>query len=1072
MEKQLLKGILFLLLIVSHAFAQNKVITGTVTGKDDGLPVVGGTVKVKGTSTGTQTSVDGKYSITVPSSASVLVFSYIGYTSQERAVGNSTVINIALESGSKDLNEVVVTAFGQKREKKALGYAVSTVDAKDLESRPEADIARVLNGKAPGLSVIATSGISGSGTNIIVRAVSTITGSSQPLFVVDGVPFDGGTNNNTDFRYGTTTSSRFLDLDPNNIESVNILKGLSATTLYGEAGRNGVILISTKNGSTSQVKPKTEITVSQSYFATQAILPDYNTEYGGGYDLSLGLAYFSNWGAKFTNPPAIVNNPWNTKALVAALPAAEAAAISANGGLNYQYKYYNSVHEFFRQGFSANTSVNVAGSAKDINYNVSYSHTDENGYIPGNSLLKDNFGFGGTAKLSNKFTVTGTISYVKTDALSPPTSDSYGNNATNTSVFGNVLYTPTAVNLMGEPYENPADHSTIYYRSGNDIQNPRWTLYNAFTDDAVNRVFGQVSLKYDISKSLNLLYRYGLDYYNEYQLYAQNKGGASYQTGIMSTSSADSKINDHTLTLNFNKQLDKDFNLALVGGVNDKDITYSEQGMTSTQQLVYGLLNQGNFVNHTTTSPNGANLNYSQETLSLGVFAQGTLGFKDFLYLTGGGRNSWASTVEANNRSIFYPSTSLSFIPTEAIESLKGNKSINYLKLRIGYATSANFPSPYSTRASLSTATKTFVTANSTNVNVNAITGEAPNPNLKPELSKETEAGIEGKFIDNRLSLDLTFYRRISDNQLLTQSLDPATGYTSQQINAGTVTNRGIEAAAGYTVVRSKDWRWQIDGQFTLNRSLVTNIPTSINFVNISGYSNQGTIAQNGYPLGVIYGSYIQRDAAGNREVATTGDYLAASGDKVIGDPNPKWKTTGINTVSYKRITFRMQWDYTYGGDIFSGTVGALLGRGVTEDTQFDRAEPLVLPGVLASSVTSSHPVGTPNNIQITATDAYFNNNLPGGAPNETAIYDATVLRLREASLSYALPASWFTHTPLGAVYLSLSGTNLWYYTPNLPKYMHFDPESDGLGVGNGRGMEFLSGPSARRFGGSIKVTF
>ncbi len=1058
MKKHLLKNLLWVLMLLTGnlAWSQTRTVSGTVTAQDDGLPMPGVSVTAKGTRTGTQTSKDGKYTLRVPEGATTIVFSFIGYAPTEVPITGSTV-NVKMTSNSKDLSEVVVTAYGQKRDKKALGYAVSTVNQKDLELRPETDVARILNGKAPGVNILATSGLSGSGTNINIRGISTILGSSQPLFIVDGVPFDGGTNAQGDFTYGTQTSSRFLDLDPNNIESVNVLKGLSATTLYGEAGRNGVIVITTKNGSTSQTRSKTEISVSQSLFATKAILADYNTEYGGGFDLSTGIAFFSNWGAKFQDPPINVPHPYDRAALNSVFPQFK--------GAPYAYKYYNSVPRFFRTGYSANTAVNVAGSASAINYNLSYSHTDENGYVIGNNLGKNSIGMGGTAKLSNKFTASGTINYVNDDVKSPPTSNSYGNNATNTSVFGNVLYTPTAVDLIGLPYENPLDHSSVYYRGGNDIQNPFWTVYNSFTEDKTSRVYGQFSLKYDILKELNIQYRYGYDSYAESQTYAQNKGGVSTPTGILRTSEGNNKISDNTITLNYNKDFNQDFNLNAVAGVNSRDINYSQTGMTSTDQLVYGLLNQANFVNHGTYAEDGVTaLNYDQHTRSLGAFAQATLGYHDYFYLSGGARNSWSSTVENNNRSIFYPSVSGSFIPTSAFEALKNNKNINYLKVRLGYATSANFPNPYSTRATLDTETKSFLTSSGSPINTNGINYQAPNPDLKPELSKEVETGVEGKFFNNRLSLDLTFYKRTSNNQILPESLDPSTGYTRQYINAGTVTNKGIEAAAGVAIIRTKSWKWQLDGQFTLNRSMVTNIPESINFITIAGYSNQGTIAENGHPLGVIYGSYIERDANGKRVVSTTGDYITASDDKIIGDPNAKWKTTGINTVSYKNFSFRMQWDYTYGGDIYSGTVGALLGRGVTKDTQFDRSKPLILPGVLEN--------GQPNNIQISATQAYYDNNITNGAADETAIYDATNIRLREASISYVLPAKFFTHTPIGTISISASGTNLWYYAPNLPKYTHFDPEASGLGVNNGRGMEFLSGPSARRFGGSIRVTF
>ncbi len=1058
MKKHLLKNLIWVLMLLTAnlAWSQTRTVSGTVTAQDDGLPLPGVSVFVKGTRTGTQTNAVGHFSVTLPAGATTLTLSFIGYITQDVPV-NGAIVNVKMVSSSKDLTEVVVTAYGQKRDKKALGYAVSTVAAKDLELRPESDIGRILNGKAPGLNILATSGLSGSGTNITIRGVSTITGSSQPLFVVDGVPFDGGTNANANFTFGTQTSSRFLDLDPNNIESVNILKGLSATTLYGEAGRNGVILITTKNGSTQQTKGKTEISVSQSIFATKAILPTYNTLYGGGFDLSTGIAFFSNWGAAFQNPPLIVAHPYDRAALAAAFPQFT--------GAPYEYKYYNSVPRFFRTGYSKITSVNIAGSSTNVNYNMSYAHTDETGYVQGNSLGKTNLGFGGTAKLTNKFTATGTVNVVKDNVLSPPTSNSTGNNATNTSVFGNVLYTPTAVDLIGLPYENPLDHSSVYYRSGNDIQNPLWTVHNSFTVDNTNRVFGQAGLKYDIFKDLNVLYRYGFDYYNEAQEYSQNKGGVGAASqGYLRTSSGNNKISDNTLTLNYNKNYSEKYSLNAIVGANSRDINYSQTGLYSTQQLIYGEMNHGNFVNHGVYSEDGSALNYINHTRTIGLFAQGTIGYYDYLYLALGGRNSWGSTVESNNRSIFYPSASLSFIPTSAIEALKNNKNINYLKVRVGYATSANFPFAYSTRASLFTSTKSFLTQGATAINVNAIPGLAPNPDLKPELSKEIEAGIEGKFFDNRLSIDFTAYKRISSDQILQQSLDPATGFTAQYINAGKVTNRGLEIAAGVTIVRSKTWRWQLDGQFTLNRSLVSDIPSSIGFINVAGFTNLGTIAQNGSPLGVIYGSYVQRDANGNRIVLPTGDYATAGDNKVIGDPNAKWKTTGINTISYKQFSFRFQVDYTFGGDIYSGTIGALLGRGVTADTEFDRARPVILPGVLAN--------GQPNNIQISATQAYFNNNLPGGAPAESAIYDATNVRLREASFTYVLPAKFFTHTPIGSISISASGTNLIYYAPNFPKYTHFDPEASGLGVGNGKGLEFLTGPSARRFGGSVRVTF
>ena len=1051
--RKLLSCLVVLMCLLNASIAQTVEISGKVS-DEKGNPVSGASVQEKNSKKGTTTDANGVFKLTTKP-GTTLVISSIGFDKQQVAASASLVV--VLTSSNIALSEVVVTALGIKREKKALGYAVSTVGKKDLELRPEADLGRILSGKAPGLNVLATSGLSGSGTNINIRGISTITGTSDPLFVVDGVPFNSSTNSQSDFTYGTQTSSRFLDLDPNNIENVNILKGLSAVTLYGEAGRNGVILITTKNGSTQNSRKKTEISVSQSLFSTKAYLPEYNTSYGGGFDLSLGLLFFSNWGAKFTNPPALVTHPYDKSSLNADFPEYK--------GVPYEYKFHNSVPNFFRTGTTSTTAVNLGGSAGGVNYNMNYSHTDDKGYLPGNGLIKNNFGVGGTAKLSNRFTISGTMNYVATNVTSPPTSNSYGNNATNTSVFGNVMYTPTAMDLMGLPYEKPSDHSQVYYRNDNGIQNPRWTLYNAFTVDKVTRVYGQMSTKYDLAKNLNITYRVGYDSYTENQEYSQNKGGVATPTGILRTSSGTNTIWDHSLLASFNHRLGSNFSISVDGGANARKDIYDQTGMTSSQQLVYGLMNHANFINHTTTSENGSSLVYSQETLGLGAFAFGTLSFREYAFLTAGGRNSWKSTVEENNRSIFYPNAALSFIPTSAIPALQNNKNINYLKLRIGYSTSANFPPPYATRTSLFIASRKFVSATGNSINVNSIPNLLPNVDLKPELLKETEAGIEGKFLGNRLSLDLTLYKRVANDQILRRDLDPSTGYTAQQINAGTVTNKGIEIQLGVAVVENKNWKWQVDALYTLNKSMVSDIPSYLPQVNTAGYSNEGTFAKNGYPLGVIMSNYFQRDPkTGQRLVGTDGNYINSNDIGVIGDPNPLYKLTGISTLSYKTFSFRMQWDYTQGGEMFSGTAGALLGRGVTKDTEFDRAASYILPGILEN--------GKPNNIQISSSQAYYGNSITNGAADESAIYDATCIRLREAALSYSLPSRYLTKLPFGSISISLSGTNLWYYAPNFPKYTHFDPEASGLGVSNGRGLEFLSGPSARRMGASIRVTF
>ncbi|HLK27132.1 MAG TPA: SusC/RagA family TonB-linked outer membrane protein [Puia sp.] len=1050
------------------ALAQKREVTGRVTDAN-GNPVPGATVKIKGSKTGTSADANGTFKISVGSNA-VLVISGVGFEAKEVDVKNSEAVTVSLSQASSSLSEVVVTAQGITRTKKALGYAVTTVDKKDLELRSEGDIGRVLNGKVAGLDVLNTSGISGSGTNISIRGVSTINGGgTTPLFIVDGVPFDASNNSQGNFQYGggTSTSSRFLDLDPNEIESVNVLKGLAAATLYGEQGRNGVILVTTKNGSSRKTNKKFEVTASQSFFANQvANLPDYENTYGGGFDL-VPSAAFSNWGAKFTNPPAQLGYS----------PSYQAAYPDLYGsGKTQDYKAYNNVKDFFRTGLVSTTSINIASSGQNTTFNASYTYTGDNGFTPNNRVYKNNFGLGGTAKLANKLTLNGVINFATTDFQTPLVGANGGGGGPDvTSVFGFLIFTPRSINLMGLPFENPVDHSSIYYRGDNSIENPRWTAKNALSGDATFRTYGTLGLTYEILKKLSVNYRFGLDIYTENQTTEVNKGGisggAGYVNGLYRTTSAFNSILNHKVTLNYNTEFANNFSLNVVGGAEIRHDNYSQSGLRSTYQIVYGLFDHSNFISHDINSEGGYDLDYETQKITAGVFASADLGYKDYLYLNVSGRNDWVSTLESSNRHLFYPGVSLSFIPTQAIEGWNNNKTVNYLKLRAGYSTSAHFPDPYQTRAFLNLTTNAFVDNAGNVVNVGSVPNLVPNPNLKPELLRETEVGIEGKFFDNRISLDLTGYFRTATNQILNRQLDASTGYTSTTINAGAVDNKGIEANLGLVVVKSRDWRWELNGILTVNRSKVHGMPDDIKQIELGGYSGgPGSYAINGKPLGILQGNYVLLDtgagshSTGKRIVDDNGYYVGSSTIAQIGDPNPKYKLTGVSTLSYKNFSFRMQWDYTHGGDMWSNTVRTLLARGVSKDTDFDRTLPFTIPNTVLQD-------GSPNNIQQSVDNIYFN--AIGFGPASITVWDATVIRLRELSLSYSVSPKALKNTPFGGVQLSLTGNNLWYLAPNFPKYSRFDPESNSLGIsGAARGIDLFAGPSSRRFGASLRISF
>lgn len=1055
MRKRIILVLGMLCLMYNMGISQTIEVSGRVL-DDKGQPVTGASINERGSRKGTSTDANGQFKISVKQGA-ILTVTSVGYDRREITASGASLGDIALVLGNEALNEVVVTALGIKREKKALGYAVSTVDKKDLELRPDGDIGHLLQGKAPGVNIIQSSGLSGAQTNIVVRAVSTITGSSAPLFIVDGMVFDGGSNGQAGFDYGNQTSSRFLDLDPNNIESISVLKGLSASVLYGENARNGVILVTTKTGSNRKPNKKMEISVSQSFFVNQvAGLPDYTDKYGGGFDLAPSLA-FSNWGAAFKAIPDSFNHPYRRAALNASLPDYVNA--------KYAYKPYNSVEDFFRTGLISTTNVGMSTAGNNTSFNMSYTYMDDKGFTPNNVLRKNNFSMGGTARLTNKLVMSGTFNYALTDFQTPQIGTSSGSSSGTGSVFGDLMYTPRSIDLMGWPYKDPVTQGSIYYRADNGMQNPRWTAENAINTQTSHRFFGNINASYEVMKGLSVSYKLGLDTYDEMQKLMINKGGtsggATYINGFYRSVAANNRIFTHNLFGTYETALSPAFNLRVDAGAMVIDRVYSQTGTRSSDQLVFGLFDHSNFVTHDVVSEGGNDLDYTTILKSFGVFAAATLEYKNAVYLNVGGRRSWVSSLEKDNRAITYPSASISFVPTSAIESLKGNNMINMLKLRAGYATSANFPDPYQTRAYLQSRTNAFVNASGTVINTGGIPNFSPNPNIKPELLSELELGIEGTFFNRRVTLDLTFYNRSTKDQILNKSLDPSTGYDQTVINAGKVDNKGIELGIGYNVIRNRDWNWQLQTNFNTNKSEVSGL--SEDYIIYAGYTNLGNAAINGQPLGVIMGSAVTRDAkSGQRVVDGNGYYLVDPEIRVIGDPNPDYKLTGISTLSWKSLSFRMQWDFTKGGDLYSGTVASLMARGVTKDTDFDRAAPMYWADAVKQD-------GTPNDIQQSVNNLYFSS--LGFYVNEMNVYDATVLRLREASLSYSLPKAIIDKTPFGAVSLTLSGQNLWYNAPNFPKYTNFDPEASSLG-GNGRGFEYITGPSSRRFGASVRVSF
>jgi len=1077
-------GILTLLLafVVQLTFAQEKTISGTVS-DNSGLPLPGVNIIVKGTSNGTQSDFDGNYTVNANLGQTV-VFSYVGFISAERAVTAATsTISIQMSEDAAVLEEVVVTALGVKKEKKALGYSVSSINEEEIKSNPETDLTRILDGKSAGINITTQNGMSGSANKVIIRGMNSFSGNNNALYVIDGVPYSNDTNASGDFVDGNSGSSRSFDIDPSNIENIDILKGLAATTLYGTAGRNGVILITTKTSSSKNIQAKQEVEISTSYYFNEvASIPDYQDKYGGGFDQAFGW-FYSNWGPGFYeeglggwgafvddtdevaslpfNSDGTVAHPYATSPYLDAYPDFKASY----EGERYDWKPRNSVEDFFRVGGVSSLSVNFRGKSEDnkVNYGMAFAHVDDEGFTPGNKVTRTNLTVSGGAKLTNKLNARGSMTYTKTNYKTPPIAASNGSSVfgSGSSIFGDLIYTPRSIDMYELPFELP-DGSSIYYREDNAIQHPLWTVKHARFSQNVNRINGFAALDYNITDNLNVSYQGSVDVYSEDNVNLQNRGGRTGNTvsdsGFYDTWNNNNLITDHTLVVSGNNYsvFNDNLNISFLLGANSKSTDYNRIGVSSSDQQVFDFFDHSGFVDH-------GEIEFHQSRNIVGVYGQLGFDIKSMLYINLSGRNDWVSNSAINN-SLFYPSASLSFVPTSAWPGMKSQNGINYLKLRAGYGTSANFATGYPTVTTLDLNTQGWVdtTGNSTSSTVG-------NPGIKPELFSEIEFGVEGKFF-RRVNLDFSYYERVTKDLIIqNQPIAVSSGASFSDTNIGEIQSWGIEADIGLDIIKKADgFNWGVNVNYSKNRSEVIDLGQDAEQIIYAGFTNLGNGARVGYPLGAMFGSRIARDENGNLLIDGAGFYASEEIDEdgllpFIGNPNPDFVMNYTNTFSYKGLSLVVAVNHTSGGDMYATTVATLMGRGLTTDTS-ERLTTYILPGV-------SQETGEVNDIQINNSNFYFDNGFASSAA-ELSMYDASVVRLREVTLGYSLPSKLLDKTPIGKVTIKASAYNMWYNAYNMPEGTNFDPNTTGLGAGNGQGFEYLTGPSSKRYGFSVTASF
>lgn len=1064
-------------MLIGSAWAQ-RTITGTVIDATQGsLP--GATVQVKGTNTGTTTDLEGKYSITVPEGSETLIFRFVGYTSQEVAIGNRTSIDVTLAEAS-ELTEVVVTAQNISREKASLAYSQQNLDGAAVSTVKETNFINSLSGKAAGVQVRQNNTMGGS-TNIIIRGNSSFT-SNQPLFVVDGIPIGNNTNNSATqenggrgYDYGNPAA----DINPEDIATMSILKGASATALYGSRGQNGVILITTKKGNKTKgigVSLSTGVTVGTIDRSTFA---KYQDKYGAGYGAYYGsTGYFEDIDANGDGVDDLVVPTTEDGSYGGAFDPSlnvyhwdSFVPESPNFGKSRPWvAASNGPAEFFETQSIYNNTVSLQGGNEFGTFRLSYNNLDQKGILPNSTLVKNTINFNGTLKLTEKLSSNVMFQYNKQDVVGRY-STGYSDNIMSNfrqwwQVNVDVLALKDIYDQTGKNYTwnaaDPTDPETPIY-----WDNPYWTRYKNYNSDTRDRMITKVGLDYKFTDWLNLSTFATIDGYTEVREERRAVGSIATGFGVTGASEAsgyqrsniESVEYNYNAILSVNKMLSDDFSLAGLVGFNLRKERYQySQQSTSGGIAVPELYSLSNSVN-----PNPFPFEYLYEKEVYGYFANANLGYKGYLYLDGNYRMDVSSALPTANNQYDYYSVGVGFVFSELI----GVDQISYGKIRASYGTVGN-----DTRALR--VNNVYLRDNNFQGGVlTTLPSTKNNSNLKPEITAETEVGLEMSMFKRRLNLDFAVYNRETSNQLLSVQLSRATGYNSTFINAGTIRNRGIELTVGGDAVKmSNGFTYSPSINFTLNRNKVLSlIGDTENYV-IANYQATSSNATVGQPLGVMRGTGYEY--LNGEKVVTAAGYYKAVPDQIIGDPNPDWNMGINNMFSYKGVKLNFLIDIQKGGDVFSLDMHYGRGTGLYPETagNNDKGNPVRDAvadggGILFPGVTSD---GQPNT-------TYARANNYGGAfywgnqsrnPESITVYDASSVRLRELALSYTLPKTIASKIKATNIDFSIVGRNLWIISKNVP---YADPES-GLGAGTAQGYLSGSYPTVKTYGFKLDVSF
>jgi TonB-linked SusC/RagA family outer membrane protein len=1034
-------GILTLLLalVVQFTFAQSKTISGTIS--DESGPLPGVSIIVKGTGTGTETDFDGNYSLSA-NTGDVLQYSFIGMSSQSRTVGASNNINVVMEADAEALNEVVISGFGRKVEARSSTFSSQQLEGDEFTKAREANLSNALSGKIAGVQVTSSSGAVGASARVVLRGASSITGSNEPLYVVDGVPIYNGTGGgNAGSGGGRDLPNGVSDINPDDIESMNVLKGPAAAALYGVRAANGVIEIKTKTGkknSTLGINFSTNVD-----FQNALILPEYQNSYGQGGSTD-NFEFIDG-----TSGDGGIDESWGPP-LDVGLEFVQWDSYKVGGAPLPWVSHPNNIKDFYDTGVTLTNNLSLSGGAENISYRLSLGNMDQTGIIPFTDYSKFNVGGSSSLTIGEKLTTTVSINYIKSASDNLPIAGYNNENPIQQFIWSgrnvdfqalkdwrNLPLSADGTAAAG----TPLNWNTVFQN------NPYWVLETNTNDLDKDRVIGNVGFNYQFNDNFSLNGKLGIDHWNSLTTSRQEQGSnnatfGSYREDVRSYTERNADV-----FLSYNTEINEDFTFDIsVGGAQMKRNRQTNI-VTAGQLQLPGLFD----LNNLRAGSNYTITDYTAEQRINSFIGYGKIGYKNLVFLEFSGRNDWASILPVDNNSFFYPSVTGSAVISDIIGS-----DDFFLKVRGGWSKVGGIGAlnPYELAPVYGLSSEPFGSTT-----VAFLPGTLNNPNIKSESTQGYEVGADVRLFDSKLRFTATYYDQTSTDLVVPVQVSPSSGYTNAISNVGELNNKGIELQLNSTVLRNDDWKLDVGVNFAKNENTVVSLG-GLEALVLGGQWNMTLEAREGQPYGSIVGNYWERTPNGSI-LYENGQAKLASGTKILGNVTPDW-AGGMNfTLDYKNFSFYTLIDAKIGGDIHSMTTTWGNYAGALSNTVAGRETGIIGDGqMLATDGTY-----VPNNVVVTAES--FNKNFYSNSIVESAVFDASYVKLRQMMLTYKLPKDLLNNTGINDVSFSVVGRNLAILHKNAP---HIDPESAFSSSNGEQGQEFGQIPSTRTIGFNVRV--